>query len=86
MSYITNYQQLTDIDFGNGLAGSGNIDFNVVNNGNFPTSPNRMDKSKQLVGQVINNLGGDRIGIVAYARNVAIKYQASVIVPSISIK
>ena len=30
-------------------------------------SPSRMDKSKQLVGQVINNLGGDRIGIVAYA-------------------
>ena len=30
-------------------------------------SPSRMDKSKQLVVQVINNLGGDRIGIVAYA-------------------
>ena len=30
-------------------------------------APSRMDKSKQLVGQVINNLGGDRIGIVAYA-------------------
>ena len=30
-------------------------------------APSRMDKSKQLIGQVINNLGGDRIGIVAYA-------------------
>ena len=30
-------------------------------------APSRMDKSKQLVGQVVNNLGGDRIGIVAYA-------------------
>ena len=30
-------------------------------------APNRIEKSKQLVGQVINNLGGDRIGIVAYA-------------------
>ena len=30
-------------------------------------SPSRMEKSKQLVGQVINNLGGDRVGIVAYA-------------------
>ena len=30
-------------------------------------APSRMDKSKQLVGQVINNLGGDRLGIVAYA-------------------
>jgi len=29
--------------------------------------PSRIEKSKQLVGQVINNLGGDRIGIVAYA-------------------
>ena len=26
-------------------------------------APSRMDKSKQLVSQVINNLGGDRIGI-----------------------
>ena len=30
-------------------------------------APSRMEKSKQLVSQVINNLGGDRIGIVAYA-------------------
>ena len=30
-------------------------------------APSRIEKSKQLVGQVINNLGGDRIGIVAYA-------------------
>jgi len=30
-------------------------------------TPSRIEKSKQLVGQVINNLGGDRIGIVAYA-------------------
>ena len=29
-------------------------------------APSRMDKSKQLVGQVINNLGGDRIGTVSY--------------------
>jgi len=29
--------------------------------------PSRIDKSKQLIGQIINNLGGDRIGIVAYA-------------------
>ena len=30
-------------------------------------APSRIEKSKQLVGQVINNLGGDRVGIVAYA-------------------
>jgi Ca-activated chloride channel family protein len=30
-------------------------------------APSRIEKSKQLVGQVINHLGGDRIGIVAYA-------------------
>ena len=30
-------------------------------------APSRIEKSKQLVSQVINNLGGDRIGIVAYA-------------------
>ena len=29
--------------------------------------PSRIEKSKQLVSQIINNLGGDRIGIVAYA-------------------
>lgn len=29
--------------------------------------PNRLEKSKQLVNQIINNLNGDRIGIVAYA-------------------
>ena len=30
-------------------------------------APNRLDKSKQLVSQIINSLGNDRIGIVAYA-------------------
>ncbi len=30
-------------------------------------APNRIDKSKQLVTQVINNLASDRIGIIAYA-------------------
>ncbi len=30
-------------------------------------APNRMDKSKQLVTQVINSLAGDRIGIIGYA-------------------
>ena len=30
-------------------------------------TPSRMDKSKQLVSEVISSLGGDRIGIVAYA-------------------
>jgi Ca-activated chloride channel family protein len=30
-------------------------------------APNRLEKSKQLVSQIINNLAGDRIGIVAYA-------------------
>jgi len=30
-------------------------------------APNRLDKSKQLVTQIINNLVGDRIGIIAYA-------------------
>lgn len=30
-------------------------------------APNRLEKSKQLVTQVINNLGSDRIGIIAYA-------------------
>ena len=30
-------------------------------------APNRLDKSKQIVSQIINQLGGDRIGIVAYA-------------------
>lgn len=30
-------------------------------------APNRLDKSKQLVSQLINQLAGDRIGIVAYA-------------------
>ena len=29
--------------------------------------PNRLDKSKQLVTQIINNLASDRIGIIAYA-------------------
>lgn len=30
-------------------------------------APNRLEKSKQIVSQVINQLGTDRIGIVAYA-------------------
>ncbi len=30
-------------------------------------APNRLEKSKQIVSQIINNLGSDRIGIVAYA-------------------
>ena len=30
-------------------------------------APNRIDKSKQLVAQIINSLAGDRIGIIGYA-------------------
>ena len=30
-------------------------------------APNRLDKTKQIVTQIINQLGSDRIGIVAYA-------------------
>ena len=30
-------------------------------------APNRMEKSKQLVTQIINSLAGDRIGIIGYA-------------------
>jgi Ca-activated chloride channel homolog len=30
-------------------------------------APNRMDKSKQLVSQIMSQLGDDRIGIIAYA-------------------
>jgi Ca-activated chloride channel homolog len=30
-------------------------------------APNRLEKGKQIVSQIINNLGSDRIGIVAYA-------------------
>lgn len=30
-------------------------------------APNRLDKSKQLVTQIVNNLASDRIGIIAYA-------------------
>lgn len=30
-------------------------------------APNRLDKSKQLVTQIINNLGSDRVGIIGYA-------------------
>lgn len=29
--------------------------------------PNRLEKSKQIVSQLINRLGGDRIGIIAYS-------------------
>jgi Ca-activated chloride channel family protein len=29
--------------------------------------PSRLEKSKQIVSQIINQLGNDRIGIVAYA-------------------
>jgi Ca-activated chloride channel family protein len=30
-------------------------------------APNRLEKSKQLITQIINNLSGDRIGIIGYA-------------------
>ena len=30
-------------------------------------APNRIEKAKQLVAQIINNLGSDRVGIIAYA-------------------
>ena len=30
-------------------------------------TPSRLEKSKQLVSQIINNLGSDRIGIIAYS-------------------
>ncbi len=30
-------------------------------------APNRLDKAKQLVTQIINNLASDRVGIIAYA-------------------
>ncbi len=30
-------------------------------------APNRLEKSKQIVSQIVNQLGSDRIGIVAYA-------------------
>jgi Ca-activated chloride channel family protein len=40
-------------------------------------APNR-DKSKQVVSQIINQLGNDRIGIVAYAGNAGF-YQLPVI-------
>lgn len=30
-------------------------------------SPNRLEKSKQMVSQIINSLAGDRVGIVVYA-------------------
>jgi Ca-activated chloride channel family protein len=30
-------------------------------------APNRLEKSKQLVSQIINNLASDRVGIIAYA-------------------
>ncbi len=30
-------------------------------------APSRLEKSKQLVSQIINNLGNDRIGIIAYS-------------------
>ena len=32
-------------------------------------APNRLEKTKQIVSQIINQLGSDRIGIVAYAGN-----------------
>ncbi len=32
-------------------------------------APNRLEKGKQLVSQIINNLGNDRIGIIAYSGN-----------------
>ena len=30
-------------------------------------APNRLEKSKQIVSQLINQFGGDRIGIIAYS-------------------
>src|SRR5690554_1630989 len=30
-------------------------------------APNRIEKAKQLITQIINNLGGDRVGIIGYA-------------------
>ena len=30
-------------------------------------APSRLEKSKQLVSQILNNLGSDRVGIIAYA-------------------
>ncbi|WP_414707182.1 VWA domain-containing protein [Salegentibacter sp.] len=30
-------------------------------------APNRLDKSKQLVRQILDNLGSDRVGLIAYA-------------------
>lgn len=30
-------------------------------------APNRLEKSKQIINQIINNLQGDRIGMIAYA-------------------
>ena len=30
-------------------------------------APNRLEKSKQLMTQIINNLASDRVGIIAYA-------------------
>ena len=30
-------------------------------------APNRLDKTKQIISQIINELGADRIGVVAYA-------------------
>jgi Ca-activated chloride channel family protein len=32
-------------------------------------APNRIEKAKQLVTQIVNNLASDRIGIIAYAGN-----------------
>jgi Ca-activated chloride channel family protein len=32
-------------------------------------APNRLEKAKQLVTQIVNNLASDRIGIIAYAGN-----------------
>lgn len=30
-------------------------------------APNRLEKSKQIISQIMNQLGGDRVGLVAYA-------------------
>ena len=37
---ITSYNWMSDIDFGNGLNGEGNIDFTAINNGTFPIIAN----------------------------------------------
>ncbi|GAL65189.1 BatB protein [Jejuia pallidilutea] len=37
-------------------------------------APNRLEKAKQLVTQIINNLASDRVGIIAYAEKLFRNY------------